>query len=470
MKIKPSLKLLKRYFYERPTVEVAYDLIGKLLVRMWHGTMLSGFITETEAYCGLADPASHAFKGKTPRNQAMFGPAGHSYVYFIYGNHYCLNVVAKEKDVPAGGVLIRGLAPYTGVPEMQKARNMADTKNLTNGPGKIGQALHLHLSDNHLDVTQKNGLYVTEGIHVPAENIIATPRIGISKSQDKLWRFVVNNATLLLIILSCSAQSLGTTPLAEQFQQWGYAELSHKNNDATTFERLYAAFDELVVCCQTHPALAHKLCAAKERFIRSKIQQYYGTDFFGFYDESQRPVRNQVSFYYSTHFHDFICTHFPELKKIPVLMQFLDLCHEVQQPYQQVFKSAAAELGLVTLWPTDVPILFKVVKYLPGYSVSKPHYDGTALSIFAHSTDNASLRIAAYTNPLTVDDFFCPTRNNQNSILLVPGTLLAEHAIWPTPHIVLPSRSIRYATIAFAMRPEYVAAKIAFADLPQVTS
>jgi hypothetical protein len=272
--------------------------------------------------------------------------------------------------------------------------------------------------------------------------------------------------TLLTFLASLP---LCAAPLAEQFEQHGYAELCDPPHDATTFECLYTAFDELIVYCQTHPALAHKLCAAKERFIRSKAQRRYGTDFFGLYDESQRPIRSQVSFYYSTHFHDFIRTHFPELKKFPALMQFLDLCREIQQPYHELFKSSAAELGLPELWHYDVPILFKVVKYLPGYGVSKPHYDGTALSIFAHSTDNASLRIAAYKSPLTVDDFFCPTRSNQNPIVLVPGTLLAEHAIWPTPHIVLPSSSIRYATIAFAMRPDYIAPKIAFADLPLIT-
>lgn len=187
------MKLLKRSFYERPTVDVAHDLIGKLLVRIWNKKILSGFIIETEAYCGLVDPASHAFIGQTPRNQAMFGPAGFSYVYFIYGNHYCLNLVAKEKNVPAGGVLIRSLVPYTGIPEMQQARNITNIKNLTNGPGKIGQALRLTLSNNHIDVTHKNGLYVTEGIYMPPQKIIATPRIGISKSQEKLWRFALKN-------------------------------------------------------------------------------------------------------------------------------------------------------------------------------------------------------------------------------------------------------------------------------------
>ncbi len=109
------MKILKKSFYERSTVRVAKELLGKILVRTWHGHILSGIIVETEAYCGLIDPASHAYKGPTARNKAMFGPPGHSYVYFIYGNHHCLNIVAKSKQVAAGGVLIRGLIPIANI-------------------------------------------------------------------------------------------------------------------------------------------------------------------------------------------------------------------------------------------------------------------------------------------------------------------------------------------------------------------
>lgn len=185
------MKILKKSFYERSTVQVAKELIGKILVRIWQDNILSGIIIETEAYCGLIDPASHAYKGPTLRNKAMFGPPGHSYVYFIYGNHHCLNLVAKEKDIAAGGVLLRSLIPYTGITEMKKLRHTSVISNLTNGPGKIGQALHLTLSDNHIDITKKNALYVTEGLNIKPQNIIATPRIGISKAREKLWRFVL---------------------------------------------------------------------------------------------------------------------------------------------------------------------------------------------------------------------------------------------------------------------------------------
>lgn len=185
------MKILKKSFYQRSTLQVAQDLIGKILVRVWNGHILSGIIIETEAYCGLIDPASHAYKGQTERNKAMFGPVGHSYVYFIYGNHHCLNLVARENDVPAGGVLLRSLIPLEGIEEMKKLRHTDDISNLTNGPGKIGQALHLNLSDNHIDVTKKDILYVTEGLVIKPTDIIATPRIGISKEKEKLWRFTI---------------------------------------------------------------------------------------------------------------------------------------------------------------------------------------------------------------------------------------------------------------------------------------
>lgn len=183
------MKILPRSFYERSTVQVAQELLGKIIVRMIDGVPVSGIIVETEAYCGLIDPASHAYIGQTKRNTAMFGSPGHSYVYFTYGNHYCLNLVAKEKGVAAGGVLIRSLIPCDGIPEMKKLRGTHVASNLTSGPGKIGQALHLNLTQNHADVTKKGALYVTEGVAVPLDAIEATPRIGITKAKENLWRF-----------------------------------------------------------------------------------------------------------------------------------------------------------------------------------------------------------------------------------------------------------------------------------------
>src|SRR6478752_2538872 len=104
------MKILPPSFYARDTVLVARQLLGKILVRRLNGTILTGMITETEAYC-VNDPACHAFKGKTERNQALFGPVGHFYVYFIYGNYFCVNTVARHPSAEYGGVLIRAIKP-----------------------------------------------------------------------------------------------------------------------------------------------------------------------------------------------------------------------------------------------------------------------------------------------------------------------------------------------------------------------
>ena len=118
---------LDRHFYERNTQVVAFELIGKVLVFKENGTKISGKIVETEAYFGAKDPASHAYRGMTPRNRVMFGAPGVSYVYFTYGNHHCLNVVT-EKEGTAGAVLIRALEPISGVPIMQRRRGKKITR------------------------------------------------------------------------------------------------------------------------------------------------------------------------------------------------------------------------------------------------------------------------------------------------------------------------------------------------------
>ncbi|MGB8467628.1 MAG: DNA-3-methyladenine glycosylase [Candidatus Babeliales bacterium] len=186
--------ILPRSFYARSTVTVAQELLGKKLVRSINGKTVAGIITETEAYCA-SEPACHAYRGQTKRNGALFGPVGHSYVYFIYGNHHCLNIVSRDVTQCAGGVLIRALMPIEGIETMQQLRHGVSIDQLSNGPGKIGQALHITLQDNHIDVTKKGALYITEGITVLPNQIHATKRIGISKAQERLWRFVISIAT-----------------------------------------------------------------------------------------------------------------------------------------------------------------------------------------------------------------------------------------------------------------------------------
>ena len=134
----PTTTRLPRSFYARPTPLVARDLLGRQLVRRFQGQRLAGLIVEAEAYTGN-DEASHAHRGRTPRNRAMFGPPGGAYVYFIYGMHWMFNVVAHQR--PPGAVLIRALAPREGLDLMRAHRGGRPERLLTNGPARLAQAL-----------------------------------------------------------------------------------------------------------------------------------------------------------------------------------------------------------------------------------------------------------------------------------------------------------------------------------------
>ncbi len=144
----------------------------------------------------------------------------------------------------------------------------------------------------------------------------------------------------------------------------------------------------------------------------------------------------------------------------------------MQSPYGDLFEDVAMDLGLSGIFSSQYgkpPLLFKVVKYLPHYMAAKPHYDGTAFSLFLDSTDNGSLLLSSYKSSLTADDFSSPLRSSPQraSILLIPGSLLTEFSIYPTPHIVLQSGKIRYAAIVFAMRPHYFSQKNELTSLPR---
>lgn len=280
--------------------------------------------------------------------------------------------------------------------------------------------------------------------------------------------------TLFLYAFFLYIPNFHATSLAEQFKEAGYIEIYDNKHGISTFDSLYTHFDELIIFLQKNLFFAQKLYSIKERFIRFKDKHYYSTDFFGFYDESKREGRNQIAFYYSIHFHEFICSYYPECNQIPEFVNFLQICCEIQKSYENIFNEAVAELGLNSIFSLTnghPPILFKVVKYLPSYVAQKPHYDGTAFSLLLDSTDNQSLLLSPYKPLLQVNDFSAPLRMfsrsyNQNSILLIPGALLAEFSIYPTPHIVISNGKTRYATIAFAMRPHYVFQKNEFSILP----
>ena len=169
------------------TKKVARDLLGKTLVRKVGKRMLSGVIIETEAYKGKNDPASHSSRKKTERNKIMFGEVGRAYVYFTYGMHYCFNVTAKKEEDESGAVLIRAIQPIQGIKHMIKNRKTSILSNLTNGPGKLTQAMQITLKEYNLDLTKNSSLFIIDG-EKPAK-IIANPRIGIKTGVNKLWNF-----------------------------------------------------------------------------------------------------------------------------------------------------------------------------------------------------------------------------------------------------------------------------------------
>ena len=183
------MKILPRSFYERPTLEVAKELLGKVLVHQGNSCKISGKIVEVEAYIGENDPACHAAFGPTPRNQIMYGPGGFSYVYFIYGMYHCLNFVTEKKGSPAA-VLIRALEPVEGIGMMRKNRQVGNLHQLTNGPGKLCKALAISRTQNKYDLTNSD-LYVIDSFE-KAKHIISSTRIGIRVGTDKKWRFYID--------------------------------------------------------------------------------------------------------------------------------------------------------------------------------------------------------------------------------------------------------------------------------------
>jgi len=176
---------LNKSFFNQPTLKVAEDLLGKKLVF----NDFVGEINETEAYIGKDDPACHAAVGKTPRNAVMFGPPGFSYVYFIYGMYFCLNIVTEKEGFPAA-VLIRGVKPLSNIEKMIENRKMKDIKNLTNGPGKLCQAFGINKDQNGINICKCNDFYIQDSKFKP-EQIVKTPRIGIKEGTNLLYRFVV---------------------------------------------------------------------------------------------------------------------------------------------------------------------------------------------------------------------------------------------------------------------------------------
>lgn len=177
-------------FLSGSSLEAAPRLLGCRLIRHLAGQRLVAKIVEVEAY-DQTDPASHSFRGPTKRNAVMFGPAGHWYVYFTYGMHYCCNV-ATGPDGHGAGVLIRAVEPLEGTEQMVKNRGGMIGRNMTNGPGKVCQALAVDFALSGHDVNRPP-FQLEAAEPLPADQIVQTTRVGISRAADQPWRFYIKD-------------------------------------------------------------------------------------------------------------------------------------------------------------------------------------------------------------------------------------------------------------------------------------
>jgi DNA-3-methyladenine glycosylase len=191
------MSIIPESFFARPTLTVARELLGQRLVRELGEKRLSGLIVETEAYIGVNDSASHASKGRTSRTEVMFGPPGYTYIYLIYGMYHLLNLVTEQNEFPAA-VLIRAIDPQTGISAMQTHRAATNRrpvarKNLTNGPGKLCQALCIDRGLNNKPIFKPDQLWIEFADPISPRDVMCGPRIGIGYAQvddqAAAWRF-----------------------------------------------------------------------------------------------------------------------------------------------------------------------------------------------------------------------------------------------------------------------------------------
>jgi len=183
-------RILPRDFYDRDTEIVAQEMLGAIIECTTPDGIASAMIVETEAYIGEHDLACHAAAGLTKRTEPLYGPPGVSYVYFIYGVHWCLNAVTRAAGLPSA-VLVRAVEPVSGLTLMRERRgDKPKPIDLTNGPGKLCEALGINGSHNGLTLQQKP-LVIREGRRVDASEIETTPRIGISRAVDWPLRYLI---------------------------------------------------------------------------------------------------------------------------------------------------------------------------------------------------------------------------------------------------------------------------------------
>lgn len=189
------MKLKKQFYLQDDVVSLARRFIGMVLVTKFEGLKTSGIITETEAYNGINDRASHAYGGRrTARTEIMFSEGGYAYIYLCYGIHSLFNIVTGPEGLPQA-ILIRAIRPLDGIEVMQMRRNMKyPSKNFSNGPGTVSIAMGMHYKDTGLSLTGNKIWIEDRGIFIPKDKIQVTPRIGVdyAKEDAKLpWRFVI---------------------------------------------------------------------------------------------------------------------------------------------------------------------------------------------------------------------------------------------------------------------------------------
>lgn len=183
------MAVLPRSFYDRPTLTVATELLGKVLVRRTPSGVAAGMIVETEAYIGEDDPACHAAAGLTRRNAPLYGPPGLAYVYLNYGMHHLVNAVTERAGHPSA-VLIRALEPIEGVPAMQRRRGRGRALpewHLCRGPGNLSRALGITVADNLVDLASSRVTIEDRGFVIT--EVSEGSRIGIRVGLDRPWRF-----------------------------------------------------------------------------------------------------------------------------------------------------------------------------------------------------------------------------------------------------------------------------------------
>lgn len=177
---------LSRRFYARSTLEVAAALLGRTFVHESPEGITSGRIVEVEAYCGPADPGSHAFRGQTLRNSVMFGPPGHLYVYFTYGMHFCCNIVCESDGLP-GALLLRAVEPVEGVELMIERRGVQRLRDVARGPARLCQAFGIDRRHNGIDLISGE-IWLEPKRRLKGE-VLTSRRIGLAGGLDQPWRF-----------------------------------------------------------------------------------------------------------------------------------------------------------------------------------------------------------------------------------------------------------------------------------------